>query len=265
MIAVAALLVGISALGASDPPPEKSTPQKPKTPEAKSEPQKPKTPDEQFQALKKDLNKSQQALGKEFRNAKTDEEQQKIRTRYQEAVEKCQKEVFELAQKNAKEPFAVDALIWVVQNAPGEAATEALTILAKEHIQDKRMGTVAAKLADSGSPQAEKLLRAILEKNPDHKAQAQACFALANFLKQKSEEAPSADTKEAEKYFDLLVTKYADIGSLVEAAKGALFEIRNLALGKTAPEIDGADTDGKKFKLTDYRGKVVLIDFWGNW
>jgi hypothetical protein len=32
-----------------------------------------------------------------------------------------------------------------------------------------------------------------------------------------------------------------------------------------APEIAGKDLDGKAFKLSDYRGKVVLLDFWGHW
>jgi uncharacterized Zn finger protein (UPF0148 family) len=38
-----------------------------------------------------------------------------------------------------------------------------------------------------------------------------------------------------------------------------------LKVGNLAPEIEGEDLDGKKFKLSDYRGKVVLLDFWGNW
>jgi hypothetical protein len=38
-----------------------------------------------------------------------------------------------------------------------------------------------------------------------------------------------------------------------------------IQVGMTAPEIEGEDIDGKKFKLSDYRGKVVLLDFWGNW
>lgn len=35
--------------------------------------------------------------------------------------------------------------------------------------------------------------------------------------------------------------------------------------GKPAPEISGFDSDGKPFKLSDYRGKVVLLDFWAEW
>jgi hypothetical protein len=36
-------------------------------------------------------------------------------------------------------------------------------------------------------------------------------------------------------------------------------------IGALAPEITGEDIDGAFFKLSDYRGKVVLLDFWGNW
>ena len=36
-------------------------------------------------------------------------------------------------------------------------------------------------------------------------------------------------------------------------------------VGQTAPEIVGRDLDGKEFQLSAYRGKVVMLDFWGNW
>ena len=36
-------------------------------------------------------------------------------------------------------------------------------------------------------------------------------------------------------------------------------------VGQAAPEIVGEDLDGQAFKLSDYRGKVVVLDFWGNW
>jgi peroxiredoxin len=38
-----------------------------------------------------------------------------------------------------------------------------------------------------------------------------------------------------------------------------------LAVGKVAPDIEGEDLAGVPFKLSDYRGKVVMLDFWGDW
>jgi hypothetical protein len=38
-----------------------------------------------------------------------------------------------------------------------------------------------------------------------------------------------------------------------------------IQVGNRAPEIEGEDIQGAKFKLSDYRGKVVMLDFWGNW
>jgi hypothetical protein len=38
-----------------------------------------------------------------------------------------------------------------------------------------------------------------------------------------------------------------------------------LEVGNIAPDIVGEDIDGQQFKLSDYRGKVVVIDFWGHW
>jgi hypothetical protein len=32
--------------------------------------------------------------------------------------------------------------------------------------------------------------------------------------------------------------------------------------GSPAPEIEGKDLAGQSFRLSDYRGKVVLLDFW---
>ena len=36
-------------------------------------------------------------------------------------------------------------------------------------------------------------------------------------------------------------------------------------VGQPAPEVSGVDQDGKEFKLSDYRGKVVMLDFWASW
>ena len=39
----------------------------------------------------------------------------------------------------------------------------------------------------------------------------------------------------------------------------------DLEIGKVAPDIEGVDLDEVPFKLSDYRGKVVVLDFWGDW
>jgi cytochrome oxidase Cu insertion factor (SCO1/SenC/PrrC family) len=52
--------------------------------------------------------------------------------------------------------------------------------------------------------------------------------------------------------------------TVVERAKAELFAIHNLSVGSEAPDIEGQDQDGKRFKLSDYRGKVVLLDFWSS-
>ena len=41
--------------------------------------------------------------------------------------------------------------------------------------------------------------------------------------------------------------------------------VRMRTIGKTAPEIVGKDLDGVEFKLSDYRGKVILLAFSGDW
>ena len=42
-------------------------------------------------------------------------------------------------------------------------------------------------------------------------------------------------------------------------------ESHTVAIGEPAPEIRGEDVEGVPFKLSDYRGKVVVLDFWGHW
>ena len=38
-----------------------------------------------------------------------------------------------------------------------------------------------------------------------------------------------------------------------------------LEIGQLAPEISGTDFDGTPFNIADYRGKVVVLFFWGDW
>ena len=53
--------------------------------------------------------------------------------------------------------------------------------------------------------------------------------------------------------------------TLGEEAQSRLDAMQNLVEGKAAPEIAGVDFDGKPLRLADYRGKIVVLVFWGSW
>jgi outer membrane murein-binding lipoprotein Lpp len=49
------------------------------------------------------------------------------------------------------------------------------------------------------------------------------------------------------------------------AAEASLFELEHLQVGMKAPDFEAVDQGGEGFRLSDYAGKVVLVDFWGFW
>jgi peroxiredoxin len=62
---------------------------------------------------------------------------------------------------------------------------------------------------------------------------------------------------EIERY--LATTKPPTLG---QVAAGRLDDMRNLAVGKVAPDFEGVGVDGKPLKLSNYRGKVVALVYW---
>jgi hypothetical protein len=241
-------------------------------------------PAEKYQALVQEFNDARQAFLKEYREAKTQEERQKVLQEKQPQADKYAAKFIELAEKNAKDPAAVDALAWVVMNtfslgpdAKSSPRAKALAIISRDHVQSDKLGMVCQMLAARGEDkETETLLRKILNKNPHKEVQGPACLGLAQILKKRAEGMPETNAKaiekvqqESEKLYERVVKNYADVngfrGTLGDQAKNELFEMQHLSRGKPAPDIAAEDLDGKEFKLSDYKGKVVLLDFWGNW
>lgn len=42
-------------------------------------------------------------------------------------------------------------------------------------------------------------------------------------------------------------------------------QVTGINIGNKAPDIEYPSPDGKKYKLSDLKGKIVLLDFWASW
>lgn len=70
----------------------------------------------------------------------------------------------------------------------------------------------------------------------------------------------------SEKYPDLYLSEdYKNLLSLVKQQGNQETGVEKIQVGKPAPEIAMPNPDGKTMKLSDLKGKIVLIDFWASW
>ena len=137
-----------------------------------------------------------------------------------------------------------------------------------------RIAQLCQALSYSTNEVSETLFRTLLEKDSRREVQGVASLTLALVLKRRLEMTPTAGEAtasrvraECEKLLRRASDQFGDVklavgGTVGNKARLELDDILHLAVGKVAPKIEGQDQDGNQFKLSDYRGKVVLLDFW---
>jgi hypothetical protein len=374
----------------------------------------PATPEQQYKALLKKYNDAFREYAKAYREAKTPEEQQKVVQENYPWPDRYASKFLELAQKYPKEPFAEEALIWIMTNeyqllrfrpwyehaaryemirimtgggrrwgVPTKEEQvirrKATDLLLRDHVTSAKLARVVEVLGSSQDKKSATLLRAILDKNPSKEVKAEAgvalarqmqarvalakqlkdnpqaaksvaesygkdyaqelgqadpakleaeaeklyaaltekflpdmkpasvallcrqlyytndsemllrvlytrgkrdevrgvaCLVLAQVLRRRADQLAASDAKaaatmhrESEELLEEAADKYADVktafdGTVGSKARNELFDLRDLSVGKAAPEVKGTDQDGRPFRLSDYKGKVVLLDFW---
>src|SRR5581483_8132820 len=207
----------------------------------------------------------------------------------------------ELAKKHPKDAVAFDCLSWIVKHSECgplcEAPyTQAVKLLSQDHAQHKDCEGLFEPMVESAFLTSAKYLEAVFEKHPSADVRGRAGYQFALFLKYYCEMMdrlrtvpenaknaelfmgpvlaktlmttdPAPLLRKAEETFDRVQKQYGLVESkkslLAALIEPELFELRRLAIGKPIPEIDGEDTEGNKLKLSDYRGKVVVLVFWG--
>lgn len=215
----------------------------------------------EVKALRAEYQKAEQEYYKEYRAA-TPEERKELKAPAADFLAKFQ----ELAAKAKGTEGGAAALVEVfglAQRVPkkSEDARQALSTLVTAHVESPLMERVATSLRYAGHALGDEPCRTALvtirDKAKLPKAKAAAIFTLAVQDMPKNEAA-------ARTAFIQLKKEYGETPYGAKA-DNFLFELDHLQIGKTAPDFEATDEKGAKWKLSDYRGKVTVIDFWGYW
>lgn len=147
-----------------------------------------------------------------------------------------------------------------------ERGWEAYGILTNDYYDSDPVQEVAENVyrISLDDPRGPEGLELLLEISSNRAVQAASLFSLGKIC-----ESQAATREQAFAYYERIIAEYADIkgsrGLYAKQAEGALFETRRLQIGMAVPDIESIDETGTSFRLSDYKGKVVLVDFWGFW
>jgi thiol-disulfide isomerase/thioredoxin len=204
------------------------------------------------------------------------------------------------AKKNAEDDSAVLALEAVLEMNPAEgkakARKEAIELLQKEYVKSKQILPILRTLTNQsvglgGDTALLEIVKAVAKENPDKLTRATALDELASSLEFQALEAVKLlrDDKRLADYEKLfgrdLVRKFvdsandakkeveqlrktleSDYAGVLVSNDDANDDAKNaLKVGARVPETVCADIFGLSDKLSNYEGKVVVLDFWATW
>ena len=210
---------------------------------------------------------------------------------------KMSPQFFDIVSTYPNSNGAVRALNVLISQGNPDVKAKAIEMLIDKYVDDDRiMKNMNAITTGLPSANTEKWLQRIVAKSKNKKVQGTAIQAqldyirsvkqVRDFAKRQPDFAAQAgaevnnylanyDFDAAEdtrvKLLNRLSKEFEGVPSgivgktFADRANSQLYIINKLSVGRPAMEITGADLDDKSFKLSDYRGKVVLLIFWGDW
>ncbi len=273
----------------SGPPGAAPTPPEPDT-----------SPAGRLATVKQDYEDAISAYSALFKDAKTKEEREVIsKDAKRPDVDTYRARARAIVDEDPAAPVALDAITWMLTNARGGTdQAELLAIVEKNHMQSDKLVGLARGLSNDTKNGGQEFVQMLVEKSTNANVRGTALYSLASEMQRDIDSAKSiqsakeedadkmskrygarletlkaldvtAQQKQVDAMLERTVKDFPDVAygktTLGERAGADLFERNNLVVGKLAPDIEGEDLDGAKFHLADYRGKIVLLDFWGNW
>lgn len=157
--------------------------------------------------------------------------------------------------------YAATALV-----AGPAVAAAAAERLERSYLTDPSMLTVLASpmglFSALGTEPAKALLGKVETANGDGIATAWAKYWRAILLQRGK---PTDEQKAEAESLLAAAEKLAAGTELADRIAAPRFQKERLQIGMEVPDIRGEDMDGVEFALSDYRGKVVVLDYWGFW
>lgn len=230
----------------------------------------PLKPAEHLEHIQKRFKKQLERLQKAFRSAETAAQRQQIQQEYAALQRSETAGALQLAEKSPD--LSAAAFEWVVRAMVDDTARQqAKRRWLTAYANDSRLASV---LAVMGMADERPFLRQLVKKSSNPNVLGSACFHLAMSLR-RQDKLTDKEQAEAISLLERVVAKHSKqmlflpggrpAGKLGDLAGPPLYEFKYLSVGKVAPEIVGEDIDGDALKLSDYRGRVVVLSFWGDW
>ncbi|SIO28256.1 Peroxiredoxin [Singulisphaera sp. GP187] len=236
--------------------------------------------EEEYQALVQAFENGRREYVAAFRKAKTEAESARAIAEKRPDEKRFIAGFLAIAERDPASPIAAKAANWILTHTPFDPDPKAVEIIASHHVTSDAIGPLCQAIGFSTTQENGVLLRRILERNPHRQVRAAACIGLSQHLlfvgnrpsrtaKESGSKRAIAMQTEAEMFLNRAIAEYGDVqqdGRLIaDTAREILADIHTHGIGVTAPETEGRDADGKRFKLSDFKGRVVLLTFAGIW
>lgn len=207
-------------------------------------------------------------------SASTEEERNRYRATIPSASPYAA-QVLALILSQPQHPDAAGGLSWLISQCLAlPEGQQALELLRLHHSASSGIAPALRQMEHFPAPLVNPVLDAVIANNTHPEELAAAHFARACHFQQEAATATDPATRQtaqqqAEITFQKIITDFPTTKvqgfPLADIAATRLFELTHLSEGATAPEITGTDSAQQTFRLSDYRGRHVLLVFWGDW
>jgi peroxiredoxin len=153
---------------------------------------------------------------------------------------------------------------------------EVCDFVLKYHVEKEDVAALMLALIPLANDAARSFCSAVEHATPHREVQSLALASVAQIRLLSLAQHPSADIREllaARAEVAAIATRFetefreldGDQHAGAQLAQVLREKLAMLPIGQPAAEIEGVDADGKSFKLSEYRGKVTVVSFFGDW